>query len=394
MEEAFFDEIGLRSLTPLELKSMSHTYKDALLDGLSGKKSSLKMFRSCLEPVELSRLREGSEALILEVGGTNLYGARVRITNHKPAIINAYKTPIKKIVFTNAKEFFNTIITQLDPIIRGNAPEAISIVYSFAGKPIKTEIGVDVHSDETLTKEFVVPGISSEGIGVQFMEALREHHSDQAKNQPVVVLNDTVATLFSCGARIGGVDGTGFNLALQTPEGIVNSESGGFSGVPPYALNQTINKKSLDPGNYLAEKQISGAYISEQLKEIVRMLRRENIACSYDESITGEAMTEIMGYEGKEKGEVILKEVCVRLRDRSAQIVGCMIGTIILAFPDIYSHSSEEVPIEGSVFWSIPGYQDVVERTIRNITDKKIVFLNIPEAGRLGAAVAALSFLV
>lgn len=387
------DAVGLKPLTTQEIADVSRAYQKALRDGLEGKQSSLRMFRSCLSPVALSSLKEGSEALILEVGGTNLYAARVRIMHHRPTIISAYKTPIQQIVFARASEFFATIIGQLQQVIVGSIPDAISVVYSFAGKPFRSSSGVDVLSVETLTKEFVIPGISEEGVGSQFMKAFSDRYPHLVKDQPIVVLNDTVATLFASGSQIGGVDGTGFNLAMNTPQGIVNSESGGFNGVPSYKLNQIIDEKSLDPGNYLAEKQISGAYISEQLKEIVRLLQHQNIAVPYDETITGELMTEIMGYTGKEKGLLILKEACGRLRDRSAQLVGIMVGTIFSAFPDVYAQEEYEVPIEGSVFWNIPGYHDVVEQTIIMVTDKKVIFTNIPEAGRLGSAVAALSFL-
>ncbi|CAN5142097.1 hexokinase [soil metagenome] len=387
------DNLGLRRLTDQEVKASSATYRKALQNGVQGLPSSLKMFPSCLSPVDLPVLKDGVEALILEVGGTNLYGARVKMSNHKPLIISAYKTPIEKIVFTSAQEFFETIITQLSPVMGGRSPDAISIVYSFAGQPVKSSNGVDVISAETLTKEFVIPGISQKGVGVQFIEAFTRHHTVLVKDQPVVVLNDTVATLFASGARIGGVDGTGFNLALLTPIGIVNSESGGFNGVPLSELSRIIDKRSLDPGNYLAEKQISGAYLSEQLKEIVRMLTSSGISLPYDESITGEVMSEIFGYTGEDEGLLILKEAARRMGERSAQIVGLMVGSIFSAFPEIYTTDEEAIPIEGSVFWNIPGYQDEVLRTVEALTNKKVTFLNIAEAGRLGAAVAALSFL-
>ena len=87
-----------------------------------------------------------------------------------------------------------------------------------------------------------------------------------------------------------------------------------------------------------------------------------------------------------------MKEACERLRDRSAQIVGLMIASIFSAFPQVYTSSEEEIPIEGSVFWNIPGYHDKVENTVQSLTEKKVTFLNISEAGRLGAAVASLQF--
>ncbi|HVZ58291.1 MAG TPA: hypothetical protein VG935_00855 [Patescibacteria group bacterium] len=50
------------------------------------------------------------------------------------------------------------------------------------------------------------------------------------------------------------------------------------------------------------------------------------------------------------------------LRDRSAQIVGMMIGSIPQAFPEVYMRTEEDMPIEGSVFWQIPKYCEKVGR--------------------------------
>ncbi len=352
------------------------------------------MYPSCLSPVKLSSLKEGSQALVVEVGGSNLYGARIGIRNGFPYILTAHTIPLTKIIYSSSEEFFNMIISMLDVVIRGKIPDAIGIVYSFAGKPVKTARGVDVYSVETLTKEFIIPGISKRGVGAAFVDSLKGHYPAHYSGQPVVVLNDTVATLFSGGSKMGGVVGTGFNIALDTPLGIVNSESGSFAGITSHQLSSYVDSHSLDPGKGLAEKQVSGVYLSDQLKRVITLLSKAGLTSDINkDEVSAKTITQLLMYQGIDPAMLLLQDASARLRDRSAQIVGMMIATIFLTFPEIYKTEKEEIPIEGSIFWNIPGYQQKVSITIKELAQKKVSFLNIPEAGRLGAGVAALSYL-
>jgi len=393
MNQDILEKLGLRQLNAEEITEVCNSYKSDLVSGLEGNESSLQMLKSCLSPTSLESLPEGREALVIEIGGTNLYSARVIIKDHKPVIISSFKTQFKKRIFSSSQEFFQIIVASLDGVIKNSRFDALAIVYSFAGKPTRTNNGVDVISSDKLTKEFVVPGIGKVGVGRKLVDTLNEFHPDLYTGQPVVVLNDTVATLFSNGADIGGVVGTGFNIALDTPKGIINSESGSFSGVPTYQIVNEIDRESLDPGNGLAEKQVSGVYLSKTFEKIIRILREVGISSKYSKQISSETITELLKYRGEDQEMLLLKEVASKLRDRSAQIVGMMIGTIFNTFPEIYKNEEERIPIEGSVFWQIPGYQEMVSEAIKVITEKKITFINVADAGRLGAAVAALGFL-
>jgi len=393
MNQDILEKLGLRQLNAEEITEVCNRYKSDLLSGLEGDESSLQMLKSCLSPTSLESLPEGREALVIEIGGTNLYSARVIIKDHKPVIISSFKTQFKKRIFSSSQEFFQIIVASLYGVIKNSRFDALAIVYSFAGKPTRTNNGVDVISSDKLTKEFVVPGIGKVGVGRKLVDTLNEFHPDLYTGQPVVVLNDTVATLFSNGADIGGVVGTGFNIALDTPKGIINSESGSFSGVPTYQIVNEIDRESLDPGNGLAEKQVSGVYLSKTFEKIIRILREVGISSKYSKQISSETITELLKYRGEDQEMLLLKEVASKLRDRSAQIVGMMIGTILNTFPEIYKNEEERIPIEGSVFWQIPGYQEMVSEAIKVITEKKITFINVADAGRLGAAVAALGFL-
>ncbi len=388
----FLEQAGIRNLTPQEQRAVSQHYRGEMLAGLSGEKSSVMMFPSMLSPVELSSLKEGAEALIVEIGGTKLYGARVQIRDGEPHIDTSHEKKLPKKKFGSAQNFYEQIAKGVKPVLRGRQPSAIGIVYSFPGEAVLTKNGVDVLSPEKLPKDFVIPGISEAKVGEAFRKVL---HANYGLNIdiPTVVLNDTVAVLFSSGAKIGGVVGTGFNLAMQTPKGIVNSESGGFAVRPTHRFAQKIDANSGNTGKQLAEKQVAGLYLGKQIKAIAQELGLERLVPRDKKGeITAESISKLLEDQSMDPWTLILKEAAKRLRDRSAQIVGLVVATVINTFPEVFADEQIEIPMEGSLFWLMPGYKDRATSAAEELSRKKISFLNVNQAGRIGAAVAALSF--
>lgn len=390
MSSEFLEQAGLRSLTFQEQGAVSSHYRQEILAGLSGRKSSVMMFSSQLSPIELTSLKEGTEALVVEIGGTNLYGARVQIQDGKPQIVDPpHRDLLPTIEFVNAQDFYERVAKGVKPVLTGRQPSAIGIVYSFPGEAVLTQNGVDVISPEELPKDFKIPGISKIKVGEAFKDILHVNYGLNP-DTPTVVLNDTVAVLFSSGAKIGGGVGTGFNLAMQTPKGIINSESGGFAIRPTNRFAQKVDAESGNAGKQLAEKQVAGLYLGKQLEAIVKELGFE--ALFNTQNITAITISKLLEYQDLDPRMLILKQAAKRLRDRSSQIVGTMIGTVINAFPEIFIDERIEVPIEGSLFWMMPGYKDRVTSIAEELTRKRLHFLNINQAGRIGAAVAALGF--
>lgn len=380
----FFEAVGLRSLNSAEERKFSSDYKAAMLKGLRGEQSSVPMFPSLLSPVELGSLREGSTSLVVEIGGTNLYSAQVGIQDGHPTVLRSYKELLPGTKYESADDFFSRVANGVAPVMEGARPDAIGIVYSFPGEPVKSAHGVDVMSPEQLTKQFVVPGISNQPVG----EALKKQLAEQygvSLDLPTVVLNDTVAVLFSNGAKLGGVVGTGFNLAFATPDGIANSESGGF--IPPVTntLADEVDRTSTNLGQYLAEKQISGLYLGEQMGLIARKL-----GINLPQKATAELMSTLLSEQATDKDRFMLREGAVRLRDRSAQLVGLMVGTVVTTFPSVFKDDALSFPIEGSLFWKMNGYSTHATEVASRVAGRKVSFLDVPEAGRVGAAVAAL----
>lgn len=389
---AFCEDIGLRVLNKSEVQYTVTDYREQLLSGLRGDVSALAMFPSRLHPVGLGSLRERNVALVAEIGDTNVYGAKVEIRNGEPIVISAHQSRLPTKIYEDPAHFYHSIAKEVQHLTQGVNPDAIGIVYSFPGSVVKTSTGIDVTSDEELPKGFVIPGISLTPVGQGFRRALSRLQGVTLDDVPVAVLNDTVAVLFSVGARMGSVVGTGFNIATATEQGIVNTESGGYKIGFSNKLVDIIDLRSPHPGMYSSEKQIGGLYLGQQMAEAARMVA-ERLGLVIDtKSVTAATISEVL--EGRRMGpEVeVLGEVARRLRDRSAQIVGIMMGTIASTFPEVFHESEVVVPVEGSVFWGIPDYHSIVARVANETSGgKRFEFVNVENAGRIGAAVAALS---
>ena len=368
---------GFRRLTPDEEKAVSLAYRHDLLAGLQGKPSDLPMFPSLLSPVDLTTLKEGKQALVIEIGGTNVYATRIFPHGGKVKIEGSVQEAMGQTTFENVDDFFSVISSKLDPMLQGGAPDTIGIIYSFPGNIIQTNNGIDVMSPEVLTKELVIPGISENPVGESLLAFLSKTYGF-LKSTPIVVSNDTVGVAMSDGAKIGGVVASGFNLAVTTTDGLVNTESGGFNKIPTHQLVEKIDEESVNRGKYFSEKQIAGTYLG---KQFALATERHDLDATEISRVLN---------DGKADGEYKVAKI---LRDRSTQLVGIMIGTAIKTFPDVFTERLVNVPIEGSLFWRMPQYVERTQATAERISGSEINFVNIPYAGRVGAGVAALSFI-
>ena len=81
----------------------------------------------------------------------------------------------------------------------------------------------------------------------------------------------------------------------------------------------------------------------------------------------------------------IMEAASARLSYRSAQCVGTMIGSAVSLDPgDPFDEI--KIPIEGSFFWGTPGYEIIARKEAIRYSGRPIRFLQIPNAGILGAA--------
>jgi hexokinase len=162
-----------------------------------------------------------------------------------------------------------------------------------------------------LWKELKVRGAAGQLVAAGLRAALRDAGVLSLRN--AVVLNDAVAVLLAGrtaaydreASHVGFVLGTGTNCAYVESNArigtrndlkpgaaqVVNVESGAYDKVPRGSADIRYDKASADPGQYIFEKCISGAYLGGLALEVLRS--------AADAGLFGAATTGVIGAAGR-----------------------------------------------------------------------------------------------
>lgn len=389
--------VGIREYTRNELADIGARFRESLLLGLEGK-SELKMYPSYLDPVDPQTLPEGKTALVIEMGGSNVYSALVTKIRGQIVVVKYHRAPLTTRRFQSAEEFYNTVGELLQPVLEHAEPDALGVTYSWPGTNIKKSDGNDATISH-LTKEFVIPEISKKSVGNAIREYLG-HKYPYIPSLPLVAMNDTVAVLLSCAAPVGGVVATGINFAVATPKGIANTEAGAFLGIPDSHAFCEVDKSSEYPGVSPAEKHISGLYLPRYFPIALRALEREGYDILMPDSVSAVTMSKFLEREPVNTFEEIDSQVAKIIFTQSAQLVGQLVATAISTFHE-EKKGMIKVPVEGSLFWGATQYAGIATQAANEAllasqggtSDKFIHFGNVSHAGRIGAGIAALGLL-
>jgi hexokinase len=290
------------SLEPMAL------VREILIDmerGLKGLSSSLPMIPSYISPV--SKVLPGKTVLALDAGGTNLRVSRVYFDDEGRAIAEGTeKRPMPGTKGrVSAGEFFDQIADAVLPVLSGAANiEGIGFTFSYPMEMQANADGVLL----AFSKEVDAPDVIGKAIGAGLREALAR--KGRVYDGPIVLLNDTVATLLSGiatipvdggtepgknaygitgGPVIGFILGTGFNTAYpetsipkigfesKTAPQIVVCETGTFDLRYRGPLDREFDNSTKNPGTYALEKATSGAYLGPLTLHILKQAVKDNV---------------------------------------------------------------------------------------------------------------------
>jgi hexokinase len=227
--------------------------------------------------------------IALDAGGTNLRVALVRFGADRGAVIEDFQNyAMPGTEGAVSKEaFFDAVARYLEPLL--DKSDQIGFCFSFPAA-IRPDGDGEVLK---LSKELRVDGLVGALVNRSLLDAIRKIRP--AARKSVVLLNDTVATLLGgktvfpdrvFESYIGMILGTGTNLcyaerrenigklgdaaAFDGASMLINVESGNFNKAPTGPLDARMDQRTQDPGKYLFEKAISGAYQGRLLAEIVK----------------------------------------------------------------------------------------------------------------------------
>ncbi|RAL47381.1 hypothetical protein DM860_013346 [Cuscuta australis] len=255
--------------------------------------SDLKMILSYVDTLPTGN--EKGMFYALDLGGTNFRVLRVQLGGKEERVVSTEFEQLsipQELMFGTSEELFNFIASALAKFAQegekchmppGRTRE-IGFTFSFPVRQTSVKSGILIN----WTKGFAVSGTVGKDVAACLNEAMERLGLDM---QVSALVNDTVATL--AGARYWDDDvlvaiilGTGTNACYvertnaipklsdhhHSSSGlmVVNTEWGAFSsGLPLTEFDREMDADSINPGEQIFEKTISGMYLGEIVRRVL-----------------------------------------------------------------------------------------------------------------------------
>jgi len=429
---AYLDKLFALSVN--DLKNMINEMHTEMQNGLSGYTSSLPMIPSF---VNIPEGNEKGHFLALDLGGTNFRVVKVVLDGKGGALVTASSKYVlkKKDIQGTGEDLFNFIALCIKEFVNENNIEESEIVdlgftFSFAVEQTNIAAGTLIG----WSKGFTSSGVVGEDVVVCLNEALRRNGIFNIRVAALV--NDTVGTLVAKNytektCDVGVILGTGTNACYSETMAnitkwrgvrhnksmIINMEWGIFDKLPLTYYDKILDKNTANPKDHILEKMISGLYLGELMRLILRDMASRGIyfndkdmlgfarigsfKTEYMSRIVEDSSLNLVDVEAfmKEYGFVsitketieVMKEVSLIIAGRSAKLAGTAIGAVI-AWKDPELREKHTVGIDGSLFEKFPGYADMMYKVLNVLFGDKSdkIRLDIAKDGSgKGAAIIA-----
>lgn len=414
-----------------QVGSIAENFRTEMVEGLSRKKSSLKMLPSF---IATPTGKEAGNFLALDFGGTNIRGMLVELLTDGKFIVREQRTKQLKdskgqydylYSKVSGEALFDFIAEHVASIAAQEKVYYLGHTFSFPCKQTELNKAKLIQWD----KEINVTGVQGLDINTLLSEALARRGLPNIK--PRAIINDTVGTLLTAAygdayADIGSICGTGHNTAyLETniigqPPMIINIESGYFNKIDTTIYDDELDKLSEHPGAQRLEKMISGCYLGTLLRIIARNLLQEGlfVSCSNRaekilnerDSISSQVISILISDHSADLSEIayfleknlridkssmidriVIKKVAELLATRSARLVAATyIG--ILKHIDPMLERNHTIAIDGSLFEKIPGFDTAICQALSGVLCEKANLVNSKlskDGSGIGAAIAA-----
>jgi len=420
--------------------------KEVLIEmerGLSGLSSCLPMIPSYITPV--TRLPSGKTVLALDAGGTNLRASLVYFNEQGEAVAQkTSKTPMPGTSgHVSAAEFFDAIANVTLPLLKDAKIEGIGFTFSYPMEITSDADGILL----AFSKEVDAPDVIGKAVGKGLRESLAAKGFEY--KGPIVMLNDTVATLLSGfatispdgeavktrndfgvngGPVVGFILGTGFNTAYgeasipkinfnnpSSPQ-IVVCETGNFYIRFRGKLDIEYDNTTKNPGGYTLEKATAGAYLGPLTLQILKQAVKDKVL-QFNKSQELLAMPHLetrylnefyhaplaaqgpLGslFSPEESGALASVQYLTSIvTERGALFSAAVLAATILKTDASYEpYSPVRVAVEGTTYLIYKGMRRSLESYLHQMLFKEkprpYIVSPVEQASLFGAAVAALS---
>ncbi|XP_057973138.1 hexokinase-2, chloroplastic [Malania oleifera] len=385
----------------------------------------------------------------LDLGGTNFRALRVQLGGKNERVIATEFEQVsipKELMFGTCEELFDFIASGLAIFVQKEGKKfhlpsgrkrEIGFTFSFPIKQTSINSGILIK----WTKGFAVSGTAGKDVVACLNEAMERRGLDMRVS---ALVNDAVGTL--AGARYWDDDvmaavilGTGTNAcyvermdaipklnSCTSPSGrtIINTEWGAFStALPLTEFDRDMDAASINPGEQIFEKTISGMYLGEIVRRV--LLKMAEAGALFGESTRGKLCTpfilgtpdlcamqqdnsnnleavgsilyDVAGVRSDPSARNVVVEVCNTLVKRGGCLAGAGIVGILQKMeedsPGLIFGRRTVVAMDGGLYENYPQYrrylQDAVSELLGSKLSKNVVIEHSKDGSGIGAALLA-----
>ena len=423
--EEFLHVNGFVPADELDRQALIGAFVSEMEKGLAGEQSSLMMVPAFIGVG--GRVPAGRKVVVLDAGGTNFRGGVVEIP---PKVTERQNRPMPGAVEdVDIEAFYEAFAAEIRRLRPYADVEKIGWCFSYPADATPT---LDAKLARW-TKNIRAPGIVGQYVGAELLKRLG--------GGEIAIVNDTVATLLAAKATegdrvyssyIGFILGTGTNCAYVEKranitklgdaaqgggEMIINAESGGFGRIEQSAFDKAMDAKTVQCGQNVFEKMISGAYLGGIGLEMYRAAAKAGLLGKRAASaLTGLGTLETMDFDNfcasyAKEGRVNPLDAVFADPDdaKMARRLGLLVFERAAALTAVHlaafaiksgAGESAEAPIainaDGSTYYktrAIP-FADTVKKELDKLLGRRNIHYEITpqvdDAPMVGAAIAAL----
>ncbi|XP_055337617.1 hexokinase-2-like isoform X2 [Paramacrobiotus metropolitanus] len=383
---------------------------------------------------------EQGKFLALDLGGTNfrvllidLHGKHVKMSSKIFNVPQEVMTGTGEGLFDHIAECMHRFMTA-----EGIVDQVLPLGFTFSF-PCR-QLGLASAILLKWTKGFKASGVEGQDVAQLLRDAVKRHGGFSV--DIVAVVNDTTGTLMSCAhstpsCYMGLIIGTGCNACYmerienvelwdgdndEPREVIINMEWGAFgdNGVLEFIrteFDRTLDEQSINPGNQLYEKMMSGMYLGELVRLVLVKLcengalfggklpnilkKKDAFYTKYVSEIEGEReehytkcmkiVRDELGIPNASQEDLnLIRDACAAVSSRAAYLAGIGCATVI-------NHMQRDkctVGVDGSVYKYHPKFHNLMVECMKQYVDKRIEFnlmLSEDGSGKGAALVAAVA---
>ncbi|HBM16239.1 MAG TPA: hypothetical protein DD381_07875 [Lentisphaeria bacterium] len=424
------------AVTPDDIREIIANFHSEMRKGLSGQESSLQMIPSF---TDVAIGKETGKFIALDLGGTNLRVLAVDLDGAKGIEISGVNRYVieKKYMEGTGEELFNYIAECIDNFMKSNNisyEKKVDLAFTFSFAVDQTSI--DSGKLISWSKGFEASGVEGKDVVALLNEALRRKGIKNIKVAALV--NDTVGTLVAKSYEeqacdLGVILGTGTNacyrekinnikkwkgLAPKSSNMIINMEWGDFDKISVTYYDREMDAGTINPKEHKFEKMISGMYLGEIFRLVLRDLIKRDIIfkdenavnlfdkqwslksefmslAANDKSSNLGAIEVFLSEQGLKKSDlqsrILFKYISSLIARRSARLSAAAVSAVIL-WMDPELERKHIVGIDGAVYERYPDYKGIMESVFNELfgdKSKNIVCDYAKDGSGIGAAIIA-----